>query len=126
MLFYTHLGCDLNLYHQSIAAISYPKETLKILKILYKARPEASRKLTKAIEATNEIIDTLYKFSMWKLKHFLRLKEVSWLVKLFITEGTAELSTTDEDYSACVETLNEITSLSMFENILANSKFNQI
>jgi len=117
-----------------IAAISFPKETLKILKVMYRKTPDARTKIKRAMTVTNEIIDTLYKFSMSKLKNFLRTKEIAWLVKLFLEKGCNEdeswepgldiltsMVTSSEDFSEWIDTLYQLASVSLIEHMLSNS-----
>lgn len=93
-----------------IAALAYPNETSKMLKLLKRKYPDRIDHLENWENVTNIIRDLLYHFSINKLQQFLEIPQLSNLAVKFL-----EWDTTPAEFRPCIETIRALSAKSLPE-----------
>ena len=92
-----------------------------MLENLMRKYPDLESTLVSAIEVSKETINTFYKFSMAKLKLFLRFKEVACLVKFYLDQGLSS-STLDDHSQEWLEELQDYASIWAFQQYVCGQQ----
>lgn len=95
-----HISSKMPFY---VVAISYPKKVLKMIDGLKTRHPELKPIFRKAEHVVDKIESIFNKFSVSQLRHFLKERELAYLVKLFLKDGTDEFQKQTDEFDELIK-----------------------